>query len=120
MAQGRTVQLVIARTREPLAARACLARTFGERAIGLLGHRTLPDGEALVLERCGSIHTVGMRFPIDAVFVDRAWRVVALKGRLGPGRVIWPVRRAWGVVELAAGAVERVGLQLGDQLEVVP
>ena len=84
--------------------------------VGLLGRRALPDGEALVFERCRAIHTVGMRFPIDVVFVDRGWRVVAMRHAVGPGRLVRPVWRAWGVIELTAGSLARAGLEVGDQL----
>ena len=101
-----------------LASRATVARTFLSRAIGLLGRRGLSDGEAMVFPRCNSIHTLGMRFPIDAVFVDREWRVVALRSALGSGRMVWPVPGAWGVIELACGTLERIGVQVGDSLRV--
>ncbi len=85
--------------------------------VGLLGHARLADGEALIFEGCNSIHTVGMRFAIDVVFVDRQWTVVALREALAPGRLIAPVWNAWGVIEAAAGASKRCGLQVGDTLK---
>jgi len=106
----------VERTQGLLASRATLARTPWARLVGLLGRRELPDGEALVFERCRAIHTVGMRFPIDMVFVDRGWRVVAVRQAVGPGRLVGPIGRAWGVVELAAGSAARAGLETGDQL----
>jgi uncharacterized membrane protein (UPF0127 family) len=93
-----------------------MARSFWSRLVGLLGRTALSEGEALIMPHCRSIHTLGMRFPIDVVFVDRDWRVVSLKSHLSPGRVTWPVWNAWGVVEVASGTLARVGLQVGDQL----
>ena len=47
-------------------------------------------GEALLIERCGSVHTVGMRFALDLVFLDRGWRVVRVARNVGPGRwMVW-------------------------------
>ena len=109
----------IARTGRLLAARAAMARTLMARMKGLLGHRSLGAQEALILPQCHSIHTLGMRFAIDAVFVDRAWRVVAMRPHLRPGRLLWPVFNAWGVVELADGTLDRAGLLVGDQLRLV-
>ena len=61
-----------------------------------------------------------MQFAIDAVFVDRRWQVVAFKPNLVPWRLVWPVWKAWGVVELAAGSLQpRVDVVVGDQLQVV-
>ena len=113
------VQVLMAGGNIPLASRAVTATTFAARLKGLLGRPGLPEGEAMIFERCRSIHTIGMRFRIDAVFVDRAWHVVALRCDLGPGQVVAPVRGAWGVIETASGMVARLGLQVGDQLRIV-
>ena len=92
-----------------------VADSFGARLRGLLG-RDAVDG-ALLIRRAKSVHTLGMRFPIDVAFCDRDLRVVATKTmrrhRIGRPRV-----KARCVVEAAAGAFERWGLQPGDQLEI--
>ena len=106
----------IARTGTVLARRANKAETLLSRFIGLLGHRTLPDDEALIFEGCRSIHTIGMRFAIDVVFVDRSWVVVELMPKLAPGRLPMPVWGGWAVVELAPGRIGQAGLRKGDQL----
>jgi uncharacterized membrane protein (UPF0127 family) len=56
-----------------------------------------------------------MRFPIDAVFVDREMKVVGVAPVLRPWRVAWR-RRAHSVFELAAGEAERRGVRTGDLL----
>ena len=56
-----------------------------------------------------------MRFPIDAVFVDREMKVVGVAPVLRPWRVAWR-RRAHSVFELAAGEAERRGVRAGDVL----
>ena len=101
-----------------IADQAKVARGLLERVVGLLTYETLGEGEALILPRCNSIHTFGMRFAIDAIFVDRAWRVVALRQHVPPGRIILPVWGAWGVIELAQGTLARLGLQVGDPLRL--
>jgi uncharacterized membrane protein (UPF0127 family) len=111
--------ILVARTHHPLASKATVARTWWSRIKGLLGRRALDANEALIIPRCRSIHTVGMRFPIDAVFVDRDFRVVALRGGLSPWRVVPTVWKAWGVVELAEGTLVRTHLKVGDQLCVI-
>lgn len=113
-------KIQVERTQLTLASMVRMAVDPLARVKGLLGRDTLPAGEALVFPECHSIHTVGMRFPIDAIFVDKRWRVVALRPRLGPGRLVFPVWNAWGVVEMASGALERVPLQVGDQLNLLP
>jgi uncharacterized protein len=106
----------LARTGTVIASQADKAETLQARMVGLLGHSRLPDDEALIFEGCRSIHTFGMRFPIDVVFVDRSWVVVHLMPNLPPGRLPMPVWGGWGVLELAAGRIAKTGLQIGDQL----
>jgi uncharacterized protein len=94
--------------------RARVARSHRKRALGLLGQRTLAEGEGLLLLGTRAIHTFGMQFPIDVIYLDAAQRVLAIVLGLPPNR-IGPWR--WGVasvLELAAGTVIRSQTQLGD------
>jgi uncharacterized protein len=82
---------------------------------GLLG-RDGVDG-ALLLRPCRSVHTVGMRFPIDVAFCDdelQVLRVVTMP-RYRLSRLVW---RSRAVIEAEAGAFARWGLRPGDKLEV--
>ena len=54
---------------------AAIPRTHRERTRGLRGRDRLAPDEALLIERCRSVHTFGMRVPITVVFLDRSWRV---------------------------------------------
>ena len=73
-------------------------------------------GEGLLIRPSFSIHTFFMRFPIDAVFLDRSGSVVDVVGRLKPWRAATCLR-ARAVLELAAGEAERLGLRFGERLE---
>ena len=115
--QSGAFRLRVTRTQALLSSKVMTATTVTERMVGLLGRSLLPEGEALFFPQCSSIHTVGMRFPIDVVFVDRNWQVVVLKPHLQPGRFVLPVPKAWGVVEMASGSLARVTIQVGDHLE---
>ncbi len=88
------------------------------RMRGLLGRAELPPGEGLLIEPTGSIHMFFMRFPIDAVFLDRELRVLGTRERLAPWRVAGR-RRAKAVLELAAGEVGLRGIEVGQQLRLV-
>ncbi len=96
-------------------ATAEVAEGLAQRSKGLLG-RTSYEG-ALVLPRTRSVHTVGMRFPIDVAFCDKDMVVVGMT-TLRPWRMSVPRRRARAVVEAQAGAFERWGLRTGDRLEL--
>jgi hypothetical protein len=92
-----------------------VADSLAERARGLLGRDGIEG--ALLLPRVRSVHTLGMRFPIDVAFLDRDWKVVdaVTMGRYRLGRPRFAARR---VVEAEAGAFERWGLRVGDVLEL--
>lgn len=91
------------------------AGSLGSRTRGLLGRDGI--GGALVLSPCRSVHTLGMRFPIDVAYVD-ADGVVIKVTHMRRNRVGWPVRKAKTVIEAEAGAFERWGLQRGQQVEL--
>lgn len=82
------------------------ARSFGERRRGLMGLDALPSGTALLLAPCRAVHTFGMRFALDLVWVDRERRPVRVDRAVPPRRHRMCLR-AHGVVECAAGSGER-------------
>ena len=96
-------------------AAAEVADGWALRARGLLGR----DGYegAMVLPHTRSVHTVGMRFPIDVAFCDGDLVVLDV-ARMPPMRLALPRRRCRSVVEAEAGAFGRWGLQVGDHLEL--
>jgi uncharacterized protein len=55
--------------------------------------------------RCRSVHTFGMRFPIDVVFLDRWGWPVELRRAVKPQRIV-SCRSAAAVIETAAGAAD--------------
>ncbi|MDY7103888.1 MAG: DUF192 domain-containing protein [Actinomycetota bacterium] len=86
-----------------------------DRTRGLLGRDELAG--AVVLRPAKSVHTIGMRFPIDVAYCDR--ELVVLKTvTMATYRVGAPVLRAHAVVEAEAGSFERWKLEVGDQLEI--
>jgi uncharacterized membrane protein (UPF0127 family) len=95
--------------------RCVLADTALARMRGLLGRRELPSGEGILLRPASSVHTAFMRFPIDAVFLDRDGRVLKIASRLRPWKTA-AGRRAKAVLELPAGEAERRGIELGERL----
>jgi len=98
--------------------RCLLAETPLARLRGLLGRSDLPAGEGLLLRPAGSIHTAFMRFPIDAVFLDRADRVLKVAHELPPWRMAG-CRGARAVLELPAGEAAKHSLHAGVSLTQV-
>jgi hypothetical protein len=83
------------------------------RKRGLLGRDGLPEGHAVVIAPCNAVHTFGMRFPIDILFVARDGRVVKVRHAV-PRRRLAAAWGAFAVVELAAGALEASATVAGD------
>jgi hypothetical protein len=111
--------LVNAQTGAVIATAVEIARTSATRRRGLLGREGLPTGSALVITRCNAIHTIGMQFAIDVVFVDKNGCVRKIVYRLRPRRIaIAP--RAYAVIELAAGELTPDRLRVGDRVSLAP
>ena len=92
------------------------ARGFWSRGKGLLGRAGLSAGEGLLIVPCQSIQSWFMRFPFDAVFFDRGYRVCHLIEAMPAWRFSRYVWRAYGVLEVPAGVIAASRTQTGDQL----
>src|SRR5213593_3356041 len=101
-----------------LAERLRLAHTHWARLRGLLGTKRLDPGDGLWLRPCRQIHMFGMRYAVDAVFLDERQRVVRALSGLAPWRLSPWVRDAESVLELPAGTVVRARLAEGAQVVI--
>jgi uncharacterized membrane protein (UPF0127 family) len=97
--------------------RCVLADTALTRMKGLLGRRELPSGEGILLKPASSVHMAFMRFPIDAVFLDRDLHVVKIAAGLQPWHIAGS-RGSKAVLEIGAGEAGRRGVTVGDRLVV--
>src|SRR5207247_2098154 len=95
-----------------------LAHTHWARLRGLLGTKRLDPGHGLWLRPCRQIHMFGMRYAVDAVFLDEHQRVVRALSELSPWRVSPRVADAESVLELPAGTVARTWLAQGAQVGI--
>jgi hypothetical protein len=113
------VALMNERTRQTVATSVEIAATRTTRRRGLLGRERLDDTAALLLAPCAAVHTAGMRFAIDVVFVDRQGYAVKVVRNLQP----WRIALAAGgraVIEMAAGSLRWGQVLLGDRLYLAP
>ena len=105
-----------------VAGRAKVALSVFERMKGWLGKTTVAPDEGLLLPGTSSVHSWGMHFSFDLVFMDRAGEVVKLCPRMEPFSVAYGPFKAWAgmrglqALELPEGSLERLGLKLGDRL----
>lgn len=94
-----------------------VADSFFTRMKGLLGKSSLGLNEGLLLKRCKGVHTFGMQFPIDVIFLDRDYRVVEIIHDLKPNRITSIYSAADSVLELPAHKVRYSGISKGDFVE---
>jgi uncharacterized membrane protein (UPF0127 family) len=92
-----------------------VASTRAARRRGLLGRDGIEG--AILLMPARSVHSLGMRFPLDVAWCDRDLVVVRVC-RLGRHRLTRPVARARSVLEAEAGSFARWNLAVGDHLEL--
>jgi hypothetical protein len=95
-----------------------VADNFCTRLVGLLRDKSLEYGDGLWILPCNSIHSIGMRFVFDAVFLDKNLRVVHLVREMQPWRISKMVFSAHSVLELPAGLISQTATELGDQFEM--
>ena len=96
--------------------RADIADTSKKRKLGLLKHTKLEPGEGLWITPCEAVHTIGMKFPIDVVFLDKQRRVLKVRSDLQRWRMA-ACLRAHSVLELPSGWAQATQTAAGDQLE---
>jgi uncharacterized protein len=101
-----------------LATKVRKADNFLTRLIGLLKRTHLGPEEALWLMPSKGIHTIGMKFPIDVVFLNRDHQVLGLMSGLVPYRVSAVHLRGYSVLELPNGTIKKSRTEIGDKLEI--
>lgn len=102
-----------------LAASVEVADHGAARSKGLLGRNSLPAGEGLWIVPCEAVHTFGMRFPIDLVYIDRNKRVKKVRSAVRAWRISGCLS-AHSVIELPSGTVRATRTGPGDMLEFSP
>lgn len=88
---------------------------LGARLKGLLGRDSFEG--AFLIRPARSIHTIGMRFPIDVAYCSADLVVLDCRS-MAPNRLGRPRAHARCVIEASKGAFERWGLRPGDHLEI--
>lgn len=101
-----------------LATKVRKADNFVTRLVGLLKRKTLGPEEALWLLPSKGIHTIGMKFPIDVIFLNGKNKVVSIIPAMAPQRVSWFRFTAYSVLELPDGTIRKSRTEIGDELEI--
>ncbi|MEZ5352049.1 MAG: DUF192 domain-containing protein [Bryobacteraceae bacterium] len=95
-----------------------VADSSEKRRTGLLRHQSLPEGEALWIVPCEGVHTFGMNFAIDVVYLSKKKVVLKLRPNMVRRRMSFCLR-AHSVLELPAGMIAKTQTAVGDQLEFI-
>jgi uncharacterized protein len=101
-----------------LATKVRKADNFITRLVGLLKRKHLGPEEALWLMPSKGIHTIGMKFPIDVLFLTKRNEVVGLISGMPPYRISAIHLRGYSVIELPNGTIRKSRTELGDKLEI--
>lgn len=95
-----------------------LADSALKRFLGLMGRRRLESGRGLFLAPCNSIHMCFMRFAIDAVYVDKDYRIKKIVRNLRPWIGLSMCWGAFGVLELPSGDADKFNLNVGQTFNI--
>ena len=111
------------KTRETFVATdTMVAASYLSRLVGLLGktRNWAQLGRGLWIIPSSGVHTIGMLFPIDLIFLNKEKEVVHIEEHVRPFRISKVSLRAESVLELPAHAIYRSGTKVGDRLEIAP
>lgn len=110
------MRIINATKKTILADNVIMADTPKKRITGLLGHKQLQPKQAAMLKPCNSIHSFFMRFPFDAIFIDKNNKVIKVIYNFKPNRLSGIYFRAYAVIELPIGSLKASFTCEGDTL----
>lgn len=106
-------------TKKVLAEDLSVADTALKRLVGLLGKKHLPAGAGLLITPCKGIHTIGMRFPIDVIFISKNNTIIGIARNLQPNRITRLYKYSIRVLELPANILDATRTNIGDTIVFV-
>ena len=112
----RTVRIVNRTQGTLLASRIQLADSWWGRFRGYLGRSRPESGEGILLVPCNAVHTFGMAFGLDVIFLDARGEVVKVLPEMKPWRKTDRVSNARYVLEVPEGTIQASGTAVGDRL----
>ncbi|PIQ28233.1 hypothetical protein COW36_04655 [bacterium (Candidatus Blackallbacteria) CG17_big_fil_post_rev_8_21_14_2_50_48_46] len=93
-----------------------LANHFFSRLKGLLGRKSIAPDQGLLIRPCHSVHTMGMKFSIGVVFLDKDGKILHLILDMAPGRFSPVIKGARQVLELQPERLQSLNLNIGEYL----
>ena len=92
------------------------AKSFFTRLKGLLFKKSISEDEGMLISPCSQIHTFGMKFPIDVIFLSGDFTVLEVLKNIFPNKISRYIPESKYVLELAAGAAEKNSISKGQNL----
>ena len=105
-------------TGKVLATDVRVADNLFTRMKGLLGKKELPQGQALWIKPCFSVHTFFMKFAIDVIFLNKKNQIIASVSNLSPNRMTRLYPQSFSVLELPPGTIVAMNSEIGDIIEI--
>ena len=102
--------------KKPLVTNAWKTESAWERMRGLLGRKQLSEQDALLIAPCSSVHTIGMKYPIDIIYLDMKGKVLKTVSELKPLRFSLCFNASY-TLELAPGFLRCTPVKKGEMLE---
>ncbi|MFH1678861.1 MAG: DUF192 domain-containing protein [Candidatus Omnitrophota bacterium] len=112
------MKIINLRNNAILADKAKIADSFMTRLVGLLNRMSLDKGEALILMPSNSIHSIFMRFTIDAIFLDKNGKIIGLLPSFKPFRLSPIYFNAVLTIELPESTIKLTNTKLGDPIKL--
>jgi hypothetical protein len=100
-----------------IASNVATANSFFKRLVGLLTHKELENGEALLISHCKQVHTFGMKFPIDVIFLSKDGLILYIEENMVVNKVSKYINDSYQVLELEAGIVSKYCIKLQSIIE---
>lgn len=94
-----------------------IPHTFYQKAKGLLGERELEVNSGMLFKNCNSIHMMGMKIPLDIVFLSKDNLIIKYVEHIKPWRITG-CSKGLKTLELSSGAIKLYGLKIGMRLEI--
>lgn len=98
---------------------ASIANTVLSRMIGLLLKKSFQNTDGLLLMPCSQIHSIGMKFNFDAVYLDKDYKIIATYNNVEKNRILPYNNLVKSVLELPEGAIQANKLEIGDVLKIL-
>lgn len=97
-----------------------MANTFMERLKGLLFEKELHEEQGLLINPCNQVHTIGMKFNIDVVFLAKSGEVIHIEREMTPGKVSPFIKHCHQILELKEGIIEKKCIIIGKRIAFDP